>query len=139
MTIDRHLEGDAEGEEHREDEGEVLLDVGHPGHAFRRELRHEAEHHREKGEIGKGHADEKQDHRGGHQRHRQLLLMGIQTRRDKGPDLIQHVRQDDQKGRHQGDLHGYQKDTDNIRGDHLAARGSFFSKGSASSEYSSRA
>jgi hypothetical protein len=41
----RHFKGNAEGEEHRHDEEQVLLNVRRWNHAFGREFGDEAEHH----------------------------------------------------------------------------------------------
>ena len=48
---DRHFEGDAEGDEHRQHERQVLVDVGHHLHAHRRVAGEETEGEREHREV----------------------------------------------------------------------------------------
>jgi hypothetical protein len=56
----RHLEGHAEGNEGGQHEGQVFLDVGHPGDTLGRHGGHEAEDRRKDEKIGKGHADKEE-------------------------------------------------------------------------------
>ena len=49
--------------------------------------------------------------------------MFIQPRRDKCPDLIEHIRECDHKGHHHGHLHGHKERRRDIRGNHGGALG----------------
>ncbi len=49
--------------------------------------------------------------------------MGVETRRNKGPDLIEHCRQGDHERHQQRDLDGHHKRRDHANGDHRRALG----------------
>src|SRR5690606_25507827 len=85
----RDLEGQSERQEQRHDKVEIAVDIRHHRHAIGRGAGKEAEDQREHHEVGEGHAAIEQDDARGQQRQGDALLVLVQTRRDKTPDLVQ--------------------------------------------------
>jgi hypothetical protein len=71
---------------------QVGLDVRRGRDALGREALDELEHLAEYKEIAERHANEEQHRAGNHQRQDEFLLVRVQARRHKGPELVQHDR-----------------------------------------------
>src|SRR5205807_451737 len=84
------------GDEHRDHEAEIRLDVGCRRDRLRREAVDEREHPAEDEEVAERDPEQEQRRAADDQRQRQLLLMLVQAGRDKGPRLVQDIRQRDQ-------------------------------------------
>jgi Do/DeqQ family serine protease len=115
----RDLERHPEGEEHRQHEAEVGLDVRRRRDALRREAVDEGEHLAEDEVVAERDPGEEEHRARDHERQRQPLLVGVEARRDERPRLVEHVGQHHDQRDPGGDLDRHHERRDHAGGDHL--------------------
>ena len=118
---DGHFKRHAKGQKHGQHKAEIGLDVRCSRDAFGGKALDEGKHLAKHKEVAKRHAQKEQKGARHHQREHQLFLVRVQTRRHKGPHLVQHHRQGQQKSGHQQNLERHQKRRDHRGGNHGGA------------------
>src|SRR5215212_7154764 len=125
----RHLEADAEGEDQRHDQREILVDLRQEldlgiAHAGAELLHRDREPHQERHrhEVDDERAEEEQERRRDEERQEGLTLVLVEARRDELVDLVRDHREGEEAGAEHRHLELREEELQRMRVDHVRLR-----------------